>query len=168
VQFEGDIAAFDPACIKGIRESLEDCDLAGNDCTPFRTLVAVELEGTYPDTAIVVTYRYKAAVHADTGDLRAIWPIWTEPGEHSVFKPMFPSSDEMWSDAGELLVYIWFIEPEGPDLRAEPDLRRAADRPGGGQGSQEVDLGVAEGDGARLASQRRTAAGRLMLGSTCR
>jgi hypothetical protein len=28
--------------------------------------------------------------------------------------------------------------------------------------------GLAEGDGARLASQRRTAAGRLKLGSTCR
>jgi hypothetical protein len=34
--------------------------------------------------------------------------------------------------------------------------------------AQRGDLGVAEGDGARLASQRRTAAGRLMLGSTCR
>jgi hypothetical protein len=28
--------------------------------------------------------------------------------------------------------------------------------------------GLAEGDGARLANQRRTAAGRLKLGSTCR
>jgi hypothetical protein len=46
VQFERDIVAFEAAYLKEIRESLEDCDRAGDDCSPFRTLVAVELEGT--------------------------------------------------------------------------------------------------------------------------
>jgi hypothetical protein len=115
VQFEGDIAAFEAACLKDIRESLEVCDRAGYDCSPFRTLVSVELEGAYPDTAVVVTYRYKPQYKRIPEDLRAGFPIWTEPGEHSDFKPFAPNSDEMWSEAGEQEAFLWFIEPDGPD-----------------------------------------------------
>jgi hypothetical protein len=115
VQFEGDIAAFEAACLKDIRESLEDCDRTGYDCSPFRTLVSVELEGAYPDTAVVVTYRYKPQYKQIPGDLRASFPIWSQPGEYSDFKPFAPSSDDMWSEAGEQEAFLWFIEPEGPD-----------------------------------------------------
>jgi hypothetical protein len=115
VKFEGDVAAFEAACLKEIRESLEHYDRADFDWSPFRTLVAVELEGTYPDTTVVVTYRYKAEYKPVPEDLRASFPIWTEPGEYSVFKPFAPFSDEMWSEAGEREAFLWFIEPDGPD-----------------------------------------------------
>jgi len=114
VKFEGDVAAFEAACFEETRESLERCDRADYDCSPFRTLVAVELEETYPDTAVVVTYRYKPTYKPIPGDLRASFPIWTEPGERSAFKPLAPSSDEMWSEAGEQEAFLWFIEPDGP------------------------------------------------------
>jgi hypothetical protein len=50
---------------------------------PFRTLVAVDLEGTYPDTAVVVTYRYKAEYKPIPEDLLARFPIW---GKEPYFK----------------------------------------------------------------------------------
>jgi hypothetical protein len=112
MKFEGDIAAFEAACLKEIRESLERYDRADFDWSPFRTLVAVELEGTYPDTAVVVTYRYKPEYKPIPEDVRAIFVIWAKPGESSVFKPLAPSSDEMWTEAGEELVFLWFIEPD--------------------------------------------------------
>jgi hypothetical protein len=112
MKFEGDIAAFEAACLKEIRESLERYGRADFDWSPFRTLVGVELEGTYPDTAVVVTYRYKPEYKPITEDLRATFPIWTEPGEYSDFKPFAPSSDEMWSEAGEREAFLWFIEPD--------------------------------------------------------
>jgi hypothetical protein len=114
MKFDGDIAAFEAACLKEIRESLESMDRADYEFSPFRTLVAVALEGTYPDTAVVVTYRYKAKYKPIAQDLRAIWPIWADPGEYSVFKPYPHSSDEMWSEAGEQAAFLWFIEPDGP------------------------------------------------------
>jgi hypothetical protein len=110
VKFEGDIAAFEAACLRGIRESLERYDRDG--WSPFRTLVGVELEGTYPDTAVVVTYRYKPEYKPIPDDLRARFSIWPEPGEPSEFKPLSPSSDEMWSEAGEDEAFNWFIEPD--------------------------------------------------------
>jgi hypothetical protein len=100
-KFEGDIAAFEAAYLKEIRESLERYGRAHFDWSPFRTLVGVELEGTYPDTAVVVTYRYKPEHKPIAEDLRATFPNWTELGEYSDFKPFAPSSDEMWSEAGE-------------------------------------------------------------------
>jgi hypothetical protein len=57
MKFEGDIPAFEAACLKEIRESLEQFDRDG--WSLFRTRVGVELEGRYPDTAVVMTYRYK-------------------------------------------------------------------------------------------------------------
>jgi hypothetical protein len=101
MKFEGDIPAFEAACLKEVRESLESCDRAEYECSPFRKLIALELEGTYPDTAVVLTYRYKAKYKPTAEDLRAIWHIWADPGEYSVFKPYPHSSDEMWSEAGE-------------------------------------------------------------------
>jgi hypothetical protein len=112
VKFEGDIAAFEAACLKEIRESLERCEGADYDCSPFRNLVGVELEGTYPDTAVVVTYCCKPRYDPKQEELRANFPIWSEPGEYSDFKPLAPSSDEMWSEAGEQEAYLWFIEPD--------------------------------------------------------
>jgi hypothetical protein len=113
MKFEGDVAAFEAACLNDIRESLERCDRADYDCSTFRTLFAVELEGTFPDTAIVVRYRYKPRYDPKQEELRATFPIWSE--ELPVFKPFAPSSDEMWSEAGEQEVFLWFIEPDGPD-----------------------------------------------------
>ncbi|HEY3212304.1 MAG TPA: hypothetical protein VGL16_03745 [Actinomycetota bacterium] len=113
MKFEGDIAAFEAACLKEIRESLERCERADYDCSPFRTLVAVELEGTYPDTAVVVTYRYKPRYDPKQEELRAPFPVWSE--EERYFMPFAPFSDEMWSEAGEQEVFLWFIEPDGPD-----------------------------------------------------
>ena len=78
MKFEGDVAAFEAACLKDIRESLERCDHADYDCSPFRTLVAVELEGTFPDTAIVVKYRYRPRYDPKQEELRATFPIWSE------------------------------------------------------------------------------------------
>lgn len=103
MKFEGDIAAFEAACLDEIREKLERCDHRG--LSPFRTLVAVELEGMYPDTAVVVTYRYKAEYKPIEEDLRASFAIWSQPW----FKPF--ESDEMWSEAGEREAFLWFIEP---------------------------------------------------------
>lgn len=93
VKFEGDVAAFEAACLKEIRETLERCDLTG--LSPFRTLVAVELEGAYPETAVVVKYRYKPEYKPVPEDLRTTFPIWVQSGEYSDFKPLAPSSDEM-------------------------------------------------------------------------
>jgi len=80
--------------------------------SPFRTLVAVELEGAYPDTAVVVKYRYKPEYKPTPEDLRTTFPIWVQAGEYSDFKPLAPSSDEMWSEAGEQEAFLWFIEPD--------------------------------------------------------
>jgi hypothetical protein len=102
MKFEGDVAAFEAACLNEIRDSLEQCDRRG---LSFRTLVAVELEGTYPDTAVVVTYRYKAENEPIPEDLRASFAIWSQLW----FKPF--EGDEMWSEAGEREAFIWFIGP---------------------------------------------------------
>lgn len=110
VKFEGDVAAFEAACLKEIRGSLERCERIG--LSPFRTLVAVELEGAYPDTAVVVKYRYKPEYKPTPEDLRTTFPIWVQPGEYSDFMPLAPSSDEMWSEAGEQEAFLWFIEPD--------------------------------------------------------
>lgn len=98
-------------CLKEIRESLERYDRAHFDWSPFRTLVAVELEGTYPDTVVLVAYRYKPEHKPIAGDQRADFHIW----ESTFFMPFAPFSDEMWSEAGELEAFLWFIEPDGPD-----------------------------------------------------
>jgi hypothetical protein len=37
-----------------------------------------ELEGTYPDTAVVVTYRYKPRCDPKQEELRAPFPIWSD------------------------------------------------------------------------------------------
>jgi len=111
MKFEGDIPAFEAACFKEIRESLEAKDRDG--WSPLRTLVRVELEGTYPDTAVVVAYRYKPRYDPSQEELREGFPIWSKPGEYSEFKPSAPFSDEMWSEAGEQEAYLWFIEPDG-------------------------------------------------------
>lgn len=58
VKFEGDATAFEAACLEEVRESLERYDRDG--WSPFRTLLAVELDGTYPDTAVIVSYLNKA------------------------------------------------------------------------------------------------------------
>lgn len=63
----------------------------------------------------MVTYRYKPQYKRIPEDLRASFPIWAEPGEYSVFKPLAPSSDQMWSEAGEQEAFLWFIEPDGPE-----------------------------------------------------
>jgi hypothetical protein len=68
VKFQGDVPAFEAACLEEIPASLEHCDRRG--LSPFRTLVAVELEGTYPDSAVVVTYRYKAEYEPTREDAR--------------------------------------------------------------------------------------------------
>jgi hypothetical protein len=77
-------------------------------------------ERTYPDTAVVVTYRYKSEYKAIHEDLRAIFVIWAKPGEYSVFRPLAPSSDEMWTETGEELVFLWFIEPDYEGGQSEP------------------------------------------------
>ena len=127
MRFEGDVAAFEAACLRDIRESLERCDRAEYECSPFRTLVAVELEGTFPDTAIVVKYRYKPRYDPKQEELRATFPIWSE--ELPLFKPFAQSSDVMWSEAGEQEVFLWFIEPDGPDKGLLPDREARRARP---------------------------------------
>jgi hypothetical protein len=116
MKFEGDIPVFEAACLDEIRESLEHYDR--DDWSPFRTLVGVELEGKYPDTAVVVTYRYKSEYKAILEDLRADFPIWSKPGEPSFFKPF--ATDEMWSEAGEREAFLWFIEPDYEGGQPEP------------------------------------------------
>lgn len=107
MKFEGDVPAFEAACLEEIRASLERCNR--DDLSPFRTLVAVELEGTYPDTAVVATYRYKAQYGPTQEDMRQSFPIW---GADPYFKPLAPFSDEMWTEAGEQEAFLWFIEPD--------------------------------------------------------
>lgn len=107
VRFEGDVPAFEAACLDEVRESLERYDR--DDWSPFRTLVSVELEGAHPDTAVVVTYRYKPEYKPASEDLRNSFPIW---GEHSYFKPFAPFSDDLWTEAGEREIFLWFIEPD--------------------------------------------------------
>lgn len=68
MKFQGDVPAFEVTCLEEIRASLERCDRRG--LSPFWTLVAVDLEGTYPDTAVVVTYRYKAEYAPTQEDLQ--------------------------------------------------------------------------------------------------
>lgn len=59
MKFEGGHRGIEGACLKDIRESLERWDRAVYECSPFRTVVGVDLGRTYPDTAVVLTYRYK-------------------------------------------------------------------------------------------------------------
>jgi hypothetical protein len=61
-------------------------------------------------TVVVVSYRYKAEYKPIAKVLRDSFPIW---GKDSVFKPF--SDDEMWTDAGEQEVFLWFIEPDRED-----------------------------------------------------
>jgi hypothetical protein len=109
MEFKGDILGFEAQCLREVRDGLGHVDR--RDLSPFRDLLGVELEGRYPDTAVVVTYRYKASYNALDEDLQAPFTIWSDD---SVFKV----SDESgrWSDQGERDIFLWFIEPdyEGP------------------------------------------------------
>jgi hypothetical protein len=47
----------------------------------------------------VAIYRYKLEYKPTPEELRTGFAIWDERAEHSVFKPLAPSGDEMWSEA---------------------------------------------------------------------
>jgi hypothetical protein len=63
-------------------------------------------EGDHDDNIFVVDL-------TEQEELRASFPIWSD--EVPLFKPFAPSSDEMWSEAGGQEVFLWLIEPDGPE-----------------------------------------------------
>jgi hypothetical protein len=72
MEFKGDIPGFEAQCLREVRDSLGH--VGRRDLSPFRDLLGVELEGSYPDTAVVVTYRYKASYKAVDEELQERLP----------------------------------------------------------------------------------------------
>jgi hypothetical protein len=103
MKFEGDVAAFEAACLDEIRESLERYDPRG--LSPFRTLVGVELEGTYPDTAVVVTLPLQTRVQVDTRRPAHRLPHLGEPVLHAVRTVQGRDVERGWRAGGVPLVH---------------------------------------------------------------